>query len=91
MENGCQLKMVNRCFCTCMKSISITISEIIFSLLGAIINSISVSFFNRIKQDLSYLFTLNYINISYFGSSSVISVIILILKKLGFKFGNYST
>ncbi len=44
MENGCQLKMVNRCFYTCMKSISITISEIIFSLLGAIINSISVSF-----------------------------------------------
>ena len=98
MENGCQLKMINCCFCNCMESICLTISEIIFSLLGTIINSISVSFFNRIKQDLSYLFILHYINISVFGSSSVISVILLILKKLemiersfGFKFGNYST
>lgn len=98
MENGCQSKMINCCFCNCMKSISVTISEIIFSLLGIIINSMSASFYNRINQDLSYLFTLNYINISYFSSSSVISVIILILKKLemiersfGYKFGNYST
>ena len=98
MENGCQSKLVNCCFCNCMNSISVSISEIIFSLLGTIINSISISFFKRIKQELSYLFALHYINISYFGSSSVISVALLILKKLeviersfGYKFGNYST
>ena len=98
MENGCQLKLVNCCFCNCMNSISVTVTEIVFSLLGTIINSISISFFKRIKQELSYLFALHIINISFFGSSSIISVTLLVLKKIaiiernfGYKFGNYST
>ncbi len=98
MQTGCQKNCVNCCICNCVNSICVTISEIIFSLLGTIINSISISFFNKTNLELTYFFILHYINISYFGSSSVISVIILILKKLemiertfGFKFGNYST
>ncbi len=98
MQTGCQKNCVNCCICNCVNSICVTISEIIFSLLGTIINSISISFFNKTNLELTYFFILHYINISYFGSSSVISIILLIVKKLEliericwYKFGNYST
>ena len=58
MQAGCQKNFVNCYICTCVNSICVTMSEIIFSLLGTIINSISISFFNKINLELIYLFIL---------------------------------
>ena len=98
MESGCQKGIVNACFCNCLDSMCISVFELILSLLGTALNSFIFAFLKKIKDKLDFAFILNYINISYFGSSSVIIIIILVLRKLqrierafGYKFGSYST
>ena len=98
MESGCQKGIVNACFCNCLNSMCISVFELILSLLGTALNSFIFAFLKKIKDKLDFAFILNYINISYFGSSSVIIIIILVLRKLqrierafGYKFGSYST
>ena len=98
MENSCQKGIINCCYCNCLESLYVTISELITSILGIIINSIASSFINKIKDKFDSIISLNYINITYFGSSSIIATIILVLRKLnkieqsvGYKFGSYST
>ena len=98
MENSCQKGIINCCYCNCLESLYVTISELITSILGIIINSIAYSFINKIKDKFDSIISLNYINITYFGSSSIIATIILVLRKLnkieqsvGYKFGSYST
>ena len=98
METDCQKGIINLCFCNCLNSICITVFELILSLVGTVLNSTTFAFLKKIKDKLDFAFTLHYINISYFGSSSVIIIIILVLRKLqrmerafGYKFGSYST
>lgn len=98
MEKGCQKGIINCCYCSCCNSIIVSVFELIISLIGIIINSAVFSFFKKLKDKFNIVFTVNYINISYFGSSSVIFIIILFLRKLkkieqvfGYKFGSYST
>ena len=99
MEMGCQKNLINCCYCNCMNSIYVTIIELITSLLGTILNFIAFSFFKKeVKEKLGNFLSLNYINMAYFCSSSVLLVILFILQKLHkieqafvYKFGNYST
>ena len=99
METGCQKNLINCCYCNCMNSIYVTIIELITSLLGTILNFIAFSFFKKeVKEKLGNFLSLNYINMAYFCSSSVLLVILFILQKLHkieqafvYKFGNYST
>ena len=82
MESGCQKGIVNACFCNCLDSMCISVFELILSLLGTALNSFIFAFLKKIKDKLDFAFILNYINISYFGSSSAIITIILVLRKL---------
>lgn len=82
MEKGCQKGIINCCYCSCCNSIIASVFELIISLIGIIINSAVFSFFKKLKDKFNIVFTINYINISYFGSSSVIFIIILFLRKL---------
>ena len=98
METGCQKGIINACFCNCLTSMCISVFELILSLIGTVLNSFTFAFLKKIKDKLDFAFTLHYINISYFGSSSIIIAIILVLRQLqrierafGYKFGSYST
>ena len=98
MERGCQKSVINCCFCYCVSSIMVTIFEFISSILGTILNTYIFSVFKKAKDKIGFSFSIYYINFSYFGSSSVIIIILFILRKLhkiensfGYKFGSYST
>ena len=98
METGCQRSVINCCFCYCVSSMMVTIFEFISSILGTILNTYIFSVFKKAKDKIGFSFSIYYINFSYFGSSSVIIIILFILRKLhkiensfGYKFGSYST
>jgi len=98
MESGCQKGIINCCYCNCFNSLVVTIFELISSIMGTILNSYFYSSLKKLKNKLDFSFTVYYINISYFGSSSALLIVLIILKKLqkiektfGYKFGSYST
>lgn len=82
MDNGCCLNTLNCCICNCMNSLTITIVELITSILGTGLTSVLFGINKLIYEKSKFLTSLPYINISYFGSSSIIVTILIILKKL---------
>ena len=98
METGCQKGIINCCYCNCLDTMCVTIIEFIISILGTIFNSATFSLLKKAKDKLDSLFTIYYINFSYFGSSSVIIVILFVLRifhklehQFGYAFGSYVT
>lgn len=65
-----------------MNSLTITIVELITSILGTGLTSVLFGINKLIYEKSKFLTSLPYINISYFGSSSIIVTILIILKKL---------
>lgn len=82
MESGCCLNFLNCCTCSCMNSFTITIVELITSIIGTGLTSTLFEINKLIYEKSKYLSSLPIINISYFGSSTIISSILIILKKL---------
>lgn len=82
MDTKCSTNCINCCFCNCFNSITVTILELISSLIGTGLTSYLFKINQFIHEKSKFLYSLPFINISYFGSSSVIITIILVLKKL---------
>ena len=80
--NKCSLCYINCCYCNCFNSITVTILELISSIIGAGLTSFLFKINKLIYEKSKFLYCLPFINISYFGSSSVILTILFIMKKL---------
>lgn len=76
------LNTLNCCLCNCMNSFTITIVELITSILGIGLTSPLFGINKFIYEKSKFLTAFPIINILYFGSSSVIVTILIILKKL---------
>ena len=98
METGCQNGIINCCYCNCLNSINVTISHFVISLIGIIPNLYIIFTRQKDFKEFNISLVLQYINIFYFGSSSIIILIILIFRQsqkidrpCAYKFGSYST
>ena len=98
MESGCQKGIINCCYCNCFNSMIVTILELIISILGTILNSSMFSVLKKVKDKFDFSFSIYYINIAYFSSSSAIMIILFLLRQFrkieqsfGYNFGSYAT
>ena len=82
MNNDCSICCINCCFCNCCHSLILTIFELVSSLIGTGITGYLLSNYQLLLEKSKFLYSLPFINISYFGSSSVILTILLIIKQL---------
>ena len=76
----------------------VTILELIISILGTILNSSMFSVLKKVKDKFDFSFSIYYINIAYFSSSSAIMIILFLLRQFrkieqsfGYNFGSYAT
>ena len=82
MESGCCLSCFNCCFFNCFDSFSLSIFQMISSLLGIGANSLIFSLSKKINDSSNFIFSTQVINISFFAGGTTISIILAILKKM---------
>ena len=82
MDSGCYLGCFNCCFFNCLNSFSLSIFEIISSIIGIIVNSLLMTQTKKIIDSSKFVFSINIINISFYSIGTGTSTFLAILKKL---------
>jgi hypothetical protein len=82
MESGFCLGCFNCCFFNCFNSLHLSIFEIITSVIGIGLNSLVISFSQKLLETSKFLFSVQVINISFFSAGTGISTVLTFLKKM---------